>query len=344
MKYEIRLIPMGPFFFGGEHTFGADEERGEKSRYHAKSNRFPAQSALIGMLRHTLLASNDLLTAHKRGTWVDKRVRDRAVEIAGNSGFRYDRPVDLGAIESLSPLFIERNGVLYTSAPVDFGLEPIEDKGVVRYDHNRAKTIVFEGYDAKEGLEDRLLGSDGKPKTYEDLFTPVSSVGIKKSRTGQTEEEGFFLKESYEAKEGSHFLFYLETDGDLLPEKTLVALGADRSPFMLESKKIEETPENIFDDYIPANGMDRIVTLSETLLSPEAAQHCTMILGRRIRQRQIADSRPGKFEKTPPFFRYERGAVLYTDKVEGLSKMLAKPYLKNAGINHFVIKTAKQGE
>ena len=50
-RYLITLTPVGMFFFGGEETFGD----GTNDNYFARSNSFPQQTTLLGMLRKEVL-------------------------------------------------------------------------------------------------------------------------------------------------------------------------------------------------------------------------------------------------------------------------------------------------
>lgn len=174
----------------------------------------------------------------------------------------------------------------------------------------------------------------------------MCTVGIKKSRTGQTEEDAFFLKESYAFKKGTAFACLLETT-EPLPEKMMkcrVELGADRSPFLLKAEKYEhDDPVETFEKHIPAKGLSRIVALSELLLDEEAAALCEMIVGRRVRRRQIVrdKGRGYKITKSEPFYRYEPGTVLYTGDPDELARLVRKTHLVQAGIN---IITTKKGD
>ncbi|MEI6411943.1 MAG: hypothetical protein WCR52_21305, partial [Bacteroidota bacterium] len=52
--WHIRLIPAGQFYFGGERNFSFGEKE-DSSNYLVKSNYFPQQTGLLGMLRFVLL-------------------------------------------------------------------------------------------------------------------------------------------------------------------------------------------------------------------------------------------------------------------------------------------------
>jgi len=355
-RYLITLKPLAPFFFGAEETFG----EGKEARYRAVSTRFPAQSALIGMLRRTMLIAARHMSLHKRGEWIDsahkKTGRDdpnylAAVALAGKGVFRYDAPADLGIIQRLSPLMIRYEGAFCIPAPKHMTLRPRYD-AAVRLQRpglpEAQPALYFEGFKAKEGLPDGLLRDDGTELEYDEIYETISTVGIKKSRTGQTEEDAFFLKESYALKEDATFAFLLETS-ESLPQKMLdcrVELGADRSAFRLQALSYDgpEPIEKLAGRIPPAGELGAVVALSELFVSPEAAGHCEMIVGKRVRRRQIRhQSRENKyaFAKSEAFYRYEPGTVLYTRSPEILAQKLALPHLQKAGVNIF---TTKKGE
>ncbi|WP_431430010.1 type III-B CRISPR module-associated Cmr3 family protein [Bacteroides hominis] len=56
--YLITLTPMDWFFFGGERTL----DDGKSADYISYSNKFPQQSALLGMIRYQLLKQHNLLS------------------------------------------------------------------------------------------------------------------------------------------------------------------------------------------------------------------------------------------------------------------------------------------
>ncbi|MFK1829260.1 type III-B CRISPR module-associated Cmr3 family protein [Bacteroides fragilis] len=56
--YLITLTPMDWFFFGGERTL----DDGKSADYISHSNKFPQQSALLGMIRYQLLKQHNLLS------------------------------------------------------------------------------------------------------------------------------------------------------------------------------------------------------------------------------------------------------------------------------------------
>ena len=123
-----------------------------------------------------------------------------------------------------------------------------------------------------------------------------------------------------------------------------VELGADRSPFLLAAKPFTgDDPLATFEDRIEAKRLSRVVALSELLIDEDAAGLCEMIVGRRVRRRQIVRDQKRRYDiaKSEAFYRFEPGTVLYTSQPDKLKDILKKKYLYKAGIN---ITTIKKGD
>lgn len=344
--YLMMLTPLAPFFFGGEHTFGEDENRKEAMRYRAESTRFPQQSAVLGMLRKTMLVEAGLMTMHKKGEWVDARESDtyaRAEALCGVGSFSYEHAFDLGGIQGISPLFIRREGVDCFPEAFDVPFTPRRTADTMRLNGRDIPALELEGYVAKEGLTQGLVGADGSNRTFDKLFVPVETVGIKKSRDGQTEENAFFIKQSYRFESGTSFAFYATFSDALGWRNSMVTLGADQSPFMLEAVESTEgfkLPEALFG----AKPVARAVALSELLIDADTEDRTFFILGKRRSVRHIereATAKQYRFKKSKRYYLLEPGSVLYTEDPDVLEKALAKPHLQRAGLNHFIMT---QGE
>ena len=343
-RYLITLKPLEPFFFGGEYTFGADESRKESSRYSATSTQFPQQTALLGMLRKTMLIQNGHLTMHKKGEWVDSRGRctqdsnyDNAKKLVGTEGFSYKKAIDLGDIESMSPLFIQTKESSYVSNAKDDGLKLKELAGAISLGRGSQKAFIFEDFDAKNHKHFDFISIDKKRKNFSDFFEEVERVGIKKSQGGKTEEDAFFRKKGYfpREKEKAVFSFFVTFTNPITWEKeSIVTLGADQSSFRLTIEKTSTNFEKIFADSYEVQNYSRMVLVSETLLSQEAYDACFFVYGSRQPYRQLTDAKHGK--KSKRYYLLERGSVLYTEQLDVLEKELNQSYLKNIGINHYL--------
>lgn len=346
-KYLITLKPLEPFFFGGEYTFGADESRKESSRYSATSTQFPQQTAVLGMLRKTMLIQNGNLTMHRKGEWVDSGKKgqhnpnyEEAKSLVGTDAFSYENSIDLGTIKTLSALFIKEGNEYFTANAKDYEFDIKEIKGSISLGKGQQKAFVFEGYDPKKSKHFDYISNSKSLKNFSDFFDEVETVGIKKSKGGETEDDAFFRKKSYVPKERASFAFVATFSEALAWNSALVSLGADQSSFMLNIEKIEDDFDLLFKETHQPKNRSRLVLASETLLSQEAYELCEFILGERKTYRQLINSRNGK--KSKRYYLLARGSVLYSEDIEKLEKLLNQEHLQNIGINHyFTIKGTK---
>jgi len=339
-QYMIRLKPLEPFFFGGEYTFGADESRKESSRYSATSTEFPQQTAILGMFRKTMLIQNGNLTMHRKGEWVDSLKKgnnnpnyEDAKRLVGVDAFSYEKSADLGTIESISPLFIIENDEYFVANAKDDEFEPKVIEGSISFGNGTQKAFIFEGYDAKSSNGFEYISNAKTLKSYDDFFEKVESVGIKKSKDGETQEDGFFRKKSYFPIEDASFAFVVTLSDPINWNSALVSLGADQSSFMLEVQEPQREFEEIFKEVHNPKNLSRVVLTSQTLLTQEADEACDFILGERKPYRQLTNARDGK--KSKRYYLLERGSVLYAEDTQKLEALLNQEHLRNIGINHY---------
>lgn len=339
-KYLITLKPLEPFFFGGEYTFGGDDSRNEGSRYSATSKYFPQQSALLGMLRKTILIQEGCLTLHRRGEWVDASRSSKASTVAGKGQFSYEENYDIGKIDSISPLFIAQNGHFYIIDAKDSAFTPkISPNSRMLLGDSEQPNILFEGYDPKNYSSDNFIAHDGKGiKKLTELYEEVSSVGIEKSTKGESKEDAFFQKTSFVLQKNAAFACIVNLDEKINLSQTIVTLGADQSSFMMELKPFDKDFHELFSAAFAPKCLDRVVLTAETLVNSEASQHALFILGERKSYRYLKAEKnaSSKGKKSKRYFLLERGSVIYTDNMDKLISHLSQSHLQRVGINHFI--------
>jgi len=351
--YRVKLKPLAPFFFGGEHTFGADEARRESSRYYAKSTLFPQQSALLGMLRKTMLTEAGYMTMHKRGEWVDGKEGDthsRAKSLCGDGSFSYEHDFDTGTIISLSPLYILHNERSYTLEPKDTHFNPKFSDASMSLGEKHSKVIFFEGFDPKDPKEQQLVSPDSGTDrlSIDKIFTAVESVGIKKSSGGKTEDNAFFMKRSFAfddetLDDETLFAATLETSEEITWRQSMVTLGADQSPFMLSIEPYEYGYHSLFAPIVTTKAIDRVVALSDMLIDEKAYNEALFVMGERLTVRHIERDADRHYrpKKSRRYYLIGRGSVIYAEDIEALKNALAKTHLQKIGLNHY---TTTQGE
>jgi len=341
MKYLATLKPMEPFFFGGEYTFGKDDSRKDGSRYSASSTYFLQQTALLGMIRKTLLVQNGNLTIHQKGEWVDSRGgkngNDKnyfdSITLAGKGAFSYENSSDLGVIKDISPVFISKENEHYIVNAKDSDYEPLLLGDSKMLTSKEQDTFLLKGFKAKEYKEDELISTSKDILSFDEIFKEVQTVGIKKAKDGESNDDSFFQKTSYMLKNNAHFSFYFEVKDELHWENAYVSLGADQSSFILEIKPAIDTFETLFEHTLSSKKISRAILTSETLLSQEAYEMCRFVFASRKTYRQL-NSKNG--QKSKRYYLLERGSVLYTDELNALAAALSQPHLQQVGINKFI--------
>lgn len=341
MRYLATLKPMEPFFFGGEYTFGRDDSRKDASRYSATSTYFPQQTALLGMIRKTLLIQNENLTMHLKGEWIDStgvkngggKNYHEAINLTGKDAFSYENSIDLGIIKSISPIFITKKEEHYIVNAKDSTYEPTIFKNSKMFISKEQDTFILKGFNPKEYKEDEFISPSNETLSYDEIFKKIHTVGIKKAKDKETNDDGFFQKTSYSFKDGGHFSFYLDIEDELTWKKAYVSLGADQSSFMLELKPAKENFETLFENTLTSKKVSRVVLTSEAVVSQEAYDMCHFVFASRKTYRQL-HSKNG--QKSKRYYLLQRGSVFYTDKLDALVATLSKPYLQKVGINKFI--------
>lgn len=356
-NYFITLKPMEPFFFGGEHTFGSDDSRNQKeeSRYFAKSELFPQQSALLGMLRKAILNKKNIMTLHKKGEWVDSDKKEfesknknyqEATRLIGTGKFTYDKEFGIGVLKNISPVFISKNGENYFIDANDREYSPNYSTDTMMIKRKAQSILLFDGYDAKKPSKTQFC-SKTKSLEFDKVFKSTQTVGIKKAKNGKTEDDAFFMKESYLLDDKATFAFILQSDEDMLfLNKTLVSLGADQSSFMLYVESCDKCFEDLTEDcFSSKNNFNRLILLSETLIDEKSYALCDFIMGGRKTMRHLEAKKDGqkwrKQHKSKRYYLFQRGTVIYAKEIEALQKELDKTYLQKIGINKY---TASKGE
>lgn len=274
MTQLIELTPLTDFFFGGEATFGQDENR----HYFVRSNLWPQQTSLLGMLRYELLKSEPRAFDLAQDKVTNKA---EAAELIGLHGFDGLSNDAFGIIEGLSPVFlINPDGVPYFLCSRAF-LEDAADTfleqtsriennframdllnstptifrtGYQLMYHKKGKTEP-ESYDGKTQFEDALIGLNGdlrplyfdtNEKDSKGVFVPVRKTGNRKEYDGSTDDSGLFKQDFFRLQTGWRFALLAEFNAALpsaFGTTRSVQLGAERRTFRL---KTGEPPTKYF--------------------------------------------------------------------------------------------------
>lgn len=274
-KYLVCLHPLQTFFFGDEQTFNPIV--GE-SNYFVRSNYFPQQTGLLGLMRYLVLQHNGKLNLPPSST----------KDLIGNTGFTSEsKPQDFGIIKSISPIFIryEKAGVpiknyipqakdwAYNNDKQPVPLETVsgDEIGIASAATRRINKLpVLKGYKAKNELAQLLVESSGKEWKYYDwnkdkkdnpqngIFVSQTRVGIAKSyaylkgdknfRTRDDTEKAFYRQTIYKFVSGHCFAFYVDMEGkenEIPSGEFFTFFGGEKSPFNVVIKQIEKDEDFI---------------------------------------------------------------------------------------------------
>jgi CRISPR-associated protein Cmr3 len=320
MSYaQITLTPLQPFFFGGEHSF---QDASGYDRYYARSEYFAHQTQLLGMLRQTIMFNEEILKAYVRGDFVPKEKQKIARQTVGGRWSIDANSPDLGKIVSISPLCITDGVRLLMRAPLDTGLQLRTISGKAYYNGNeKAPQTLYAStckpFDAKDGLFEGLLGSDGTKMSYDEVYLPVEQPGNQKLYPGGTKQNAFYKKRSYLfRKKNFSFTFFIEHGGLRPIQDTVVTLGADRSKFKLRMHTLSEPPqiEAMFTRAIEPSVLHKVVLLSDALVTQEMLEACDFYLGALHPIKYNEQEKNGKkisFKKSKPYTMLAKGSVLY---------------------------------
>ena len=306
----VRLIPLSPFFFGSERNFSAGSDPG-KANYISRSNYFPQQTSLLGMLRYELLLQYGLLPiSNKNSGTVSKIIGDASFD--PSSSYKQN----FGYIKRLSPVFIQNvrfaDGVWNTQKRFfRAALEAFEhgenqktymalksDKARVSFNRNswHSFSSPLAPYSGKHNIEPSLVewgGNNHIPFDYDKdnqpngLFVSDWRIGI----TKKDREEAFYKQRFYRfASAGGNdstccycFAFYVELEDSVsLRSDRVVSIGGDRSSFKLITQQImPEKPSPFYNSeefygalyYNGYRGTDKIVLLSDSVVDAQAYQY-----------------------------------------------------------------------
>ncbi|MBN2535482.1 MAG: hypothetical protein JXB88_21565 [Spirochaetales bacterium] len=353
--YMVKLKPADKFFFGGEQTFGADNET-----YFVHSLPFPQQTTILGMIRRELLIQNGL---SEQG-WGRDKINDmnKAEAAIGKESFRidYNGEQDFGWMKRISPLFLASGSRYYIKTPFDFGFhyEKVvqESAGCLLENNGQKKYIPYmNNYTAKNGLNEGFIHPDSDEKlSFDDVFKKVTQVGITKNNRTEKEEKAFFKQTFYtfqKEKEISFaFLLELKANNENKPvqlENSFVMLGAEGNIFKMEVEQaVNPSFSNMF-RFQAESGQhgSRIVLLSDAYVKEELFTVCDFAITRLKSFRNIYNKTPEHSQSRPGKNRYclvERGSVFYMKDYKEAADMLNNKNLQKIGYNIYQVMKERE--
>ena len=354
--YLVQLTPLSAYFFGGEKTLG----EGDKASYWAKSNRFPSQATLLGVMRYEVLRQRNLLGLKNT---------ERCKACIGPRSFSLDwvlhahEKIEYGIISRISPLFLhnQRTGDYFTAMPLDTGLLCQWELGRTYLSGKRMERIpVVRDYNTKEyqhhmhytnpkgeSLVDVLKRYCDSESPNLSVFQEVEQIGITKNKKQKqgTDEDAFFKQQMVVLHPDLCFAFTVETFEPLQEGCSMVFMGANRSMFNMQISQPASLPDffstGASNYFAPLARPDRYLLLSDAYLSPAIQQATDFIWGESVECRSIQSEVSHGFHwkrpvKSALYHLQAKGSVLYGSK---LDEILALPSLQQVGLNMYIKST-----
>jgi Uncharacterized protein predicted to be involved in DNA repair (RAMP superfamily) len=347
-KYLITLTPMGSYYFGGENSFSVGEnDKNELASYIVKSNLFPQQTSLLGMLRFWVLRNSDAfnLSTNKITN------HETAKSLIGEKSFCVNGKNDFKTIKNIGICFLQKkvgndNYVSILPSPLDYKLTVNFENttvGVYNGIEKKLPTIIYEEkdkdgkdirYTDKEGLIKKYISPDGMFALDEgDIFIKDQRIGINRDiKTGKTDDKSLYKQVFYRLADGFRFAFIAEfKDEYKLPQSgQIVELGGDSSKFVLNVENLIENAAFYGEDVLstPTGAFAKITLLSDTLLDNIVVDTNVMFsisehipfrfLSFKIDETQKY-SRTSKNDKNKRYSLFKRGSVFYFGNESSLS-------------------------
>lgn len=265
--YLITLTPTGKFFFGGDMTFTVNDKETDYTSYIIRSNRFPQQTSLLGMLRFLVLRNDETVFDSASQCITD---RPKAKTLIGAKSFEASgKPSDFGVISKISPCFIQTK-----KEDKWFALSILPKDATLNVDFSVSTKAVLNGkevdipqtdYNPKKDYETSYTYKDCvKPIKESEIFHEDINNGINRDiHTGKTEDNALFKQISYRLNEDYRFAFYAEVDLEEIVDYDgqVVSVGADNSQFLIGISECNEQKG------ANTNKGDSVVLLSPTYLT-----------------------------------------------------------------------------
>lgn len=350
MKQLLKLTPKGKFFFGGDRTFAS-----ERQSYYAHSEYFPQQTALLGMLRYSILKKEGAL---------NKDVAVKA-ELIGND-FNIGKN-NFQKIKCLSPVFILEDDVSWL--PVGKDWQVYKDNGknnlLTKLTFSEETNLPIGNFEAKQKF-DLLLAPfyNGKlvyekARSISDFFETHEQVGNEKARDGITKDDAFYKHDllSFKRCEDTFrqkysFGLWVETDNYPLEGIHTAMLGRE-SDFKVDVlSNVEDVFETISNLSNQIKNPEKIVLLSNSYIEDikQLRDVSEFVLsGSPIPFRFIVSDKANNYYKMPKdnsrrskqFYMLEKGTVIYSKNINKVREILDHTAFQTIGYNYYQLLNEK---
>jgi CRISPR-associated protein Cmr3 len=358
-NYFIRLKPVENYFFGGENTFRNNEE--DTANYFSRSNSYPQQTTLLGLLRFMLLKSNAALPLYKNQEKANALIGENSFDVLNGSQY-------FGAIQKISPLFIYHDNDIYRfSLPFENFVVDFDKNGKTYTNSLRQFIPAIEGYNPKQAGEAFVKNNSGREILFSNIFIEHEpKTGIDKQRE-EGDDKKFYKQICYSLKPGFEFAFFADIETtfkhngkveNVILNNDMISFGGEQKQFSISIENSNEQKKYAFsnntkpyqDDLYPAfdaiPNTDRIILISDAYVSSEILEQCKFVMNeiQEFRTVKIAFDKT-KFNKktfvSNKLNLLKRGSVLFVDDANKDKVLLAlnnNVNFKNIGFNHYILK------
>ena len=289
--YKIILKPKGSFYFGGEESFSKSDleavvSKDKKAKdyfkkrqgYFAKSEKFPQQTQLLGMLRYELLKKEKKIFYFKNFITVPANHKQDAKDLVGKSKWSPKDKLDLGIIQRLSHLYLYNadKKKLFLPTPKDINLTLIEkEKGYINGRETKAYAFLKcdkpdSYFGAKDYLSSAFIDCDKNTLDLDSIYTSQVTTHTQTNNYKDDNEDALFKVKKYHLDKQYAFVFFVELAKEIFkePYSTTVKLGGEESYFDMTVEKDDveafDIPQSKFS--FLKKPTERIVLLSDTFV------------------------------------------------------------------------------
>lgn len=355
-KYIFQFTPTCPYFFGAENRRqDINKAKDDTANYYLKSFAFPQQSTVLGAVRYFFLqnvcptsvfANNEIKDKSQAGA--PAYIGDKSFDIAGTT-------FNFGKIKRISEVFLRKSGQNYLALPFDKWSDDFGNVSKVA----SLNLYFLPQYDVKNYYETRFTnGSENV--SFSKIFKEHVQSGNKKKNEGDDDEDGFYKQQYYQLEKEWSFAIELETDVDLshLQKSPLfMNMGGENRIFKIEIMDTNFDRNKILQTCSHPQ-FTKLVITSDTFFAkaiPKDAAIFSFIQSKSFRylSSKIATttqynnrSKDGRSMVASNLYELiERGGVFFfandTEANQFANNYLNNPYLRNAGMNQYVILTSK---
>lgn len=308
--YKIDLRPMDVFFFGGEQHFG----EGDDANYFVRSNYFPQQSGILGMLRHQLLIQNNCIPITKENEeTVSGLIGKESYNILGDAK-------EFGAIKKLSPIFLSSEMELLFPEAFEYYFDKkkkLDLLSIIEVDVNDkiGKTMIYpnienpsvisvgKAYLGKYEIKELLVSKKGDQFNFSfdkefkkngtlpenGVFIETGKPGIQKSlrKVKGEKDQGFYKQYSYSFPENVCFTFFAEIDREVAKsfESGRIMMGGEKSAFHMVVKEYTEDASPFDEQSLfyaglyerPHASLNKIICISDCIVGDELSGKVTFM-------------------------------------------------------------------